>query len=89
MTNLLLDLLKAGAPSRIVNVAGEYHKKAKIDFNDLQWERSYDGMAAANQVQLLRILFTYELARRLEGTGVTVNCLHPGAVKTNILEGQP
>ncbi|UCH59644.1 MAG: SDR family oxidoreductase, partial [Anaerolineales bacterium] len=66
-----------------VNVAGEYHRKVSIQFDDLMSEQNYDGNRASNQAKLALILFTYELARRLEGTGVTVNCLHPGAVATD------
>lgn len=83
LTNLLLDTLKASAPARVVNVAGDYHRKATIDFDDLMSERNYSGTQANNQAKLALILFTYELARRLVGTGVTVNCLHPGAVATD------
>lgn len=83
LTNLLLDTLKTSAPARVVNVAGEYHRKVSIQFDDLMSEKNYDGNRASNQAKLALILFTYELARRLEGTGVTVNCLHPGAVATD------
>lgn len=82
LTSLLLDMLKASAPARVVNVAGDYHRKATIDFDDLMSERDYNGMRANNQAKLALVLFTYELARQLEGTGVTANCLHPGAVAT-------
>ncbi len=83
LTNLLLDVLKTSAPSRVVNVAGDFHRKATINFDDLMFERNYSGTQANNQAKLALILFTYELARRLEGTEVTVNSLHPGAVATN------
>jgi NAD(P)-dependent dehydrogenase (short-subunit alcohol dehydrogenase family) len=83
LTNLLLDILKASAPARVVNVAGDFHRKATIDFDDLMSEANYSGVRANNQAKLALILFTYELARRLEGTRVTVNCLHPGAVATD------
>lgn len=83
LTNLLLDTLKASAPARVINVAGDFHRKANIPFDDLMSEKDYNGIRANNQAKLALILFTYELARRLEGTGVTVNCLHPGAVGTN------
>ncbi len=89
LTNLLLDVLKASAPVRVVNVAGEYHRKATINFDDLMCERNYSASRANNQAKLALILFTYELARRLEGTGVTVNCLHPGAVATGMLDKDP
>src|SRR5215207_6225037 len=84
LTNLLLDLLKASAPARIVNVASDAHKGMKINFDDLQLEKNYGGMMgpAYGQSKLANILFTYELARRLAGTGVTVNALHPGLVRT-------
>lgn len=83
LTNLLLERLKASAPARVVNVAGDYHRKATIQFDDLMAEKDYNGIRANNQAKLALILFTYELARRLDGTGVTVNCLHPGAVATD------
>jgi NAD(P)-dependent dehydrogenase (short-subunit alcohol dehydrogenase family) len=83
LTNLLLELLKASAPARIINVAGDFHRKATIQFDDLMSEKYYDGVRASNQAKLALILFTYELSRRLDGTGVTVNCLHPGAVATD------
>ena len=86
LTLLLLDLLKASAPSRIVNVSSsEAQLPARLDTNDLQFERrKYNGIAAYRQSKLLMNAFTFELARRLAGTGVTANCLHPGAVATNI-----
>ena len=86
LTLLLLDLLKANAPSRIVNVSSsEAQHPALLDTNDLQFERwKYGGVAAYRQSKLLMNAFTFELARRLAGTGVTANCLHPGAVATNI-----
>jgi NAD(P)-dependent dehydrogenase (short-subunit alcohol dehydrogenase family) len=83
LTNLLLDELKASAPARVVNVAGDFHRKATIRFDDLMSEQDYSGAAANNQAKLALILFTYELARRLEGTGVTANCLHPGPTATD------
>jgi NAD(P)-dependent dehydrogenase (short-subunit alcohol dehydrogenase family) len=83
LTNLLLDDLKAGAPARVVNVAGDYHRRVSLDFNDLMSEVGYNGITANNRAKLALILFTYELARRLEGTRVTSNCLHPGAVATD------
>ncbi len=84
LTNLLLDALKAAAPSRIVNVASESHRTAQIDFDDLQGKKFYNGMRAYGQSKLANVLFTYELARRLEGSRVSVNALHPGFVATNI-----
>jgi retinol dehydrogenase-14 len=89
LTNLLLERLQASVPARIINVAGAYHRQGRIHFDDLQLARAYTGTAANNQSQLARVLFTYELARRLEGTGVTVNCLHPGSVRTDIMRDIP
>jgi NAD(P)-dependent dehydrogenase (short-subunit alcohol dehydrogenase family) len=87
LTNLLLDVLKASAPSRIVNVASGEQRNGTIDFDDLQGEKGYKGAKAYSQSKLATVLFTYELARRLEGTGVTANCLHPGVVGTNLGSG--
>ncbi len=84
LTHLLLDLLTASSPSRIVNVSSSAHKGAKIDFDDLQGERKYRGYRAYGQSKLAQILFTVEFAKRLEGTGVSVNCCHPGVVKTDL-----
>ncbi|NIS81250.1 MAG: SDR family NAD(P)-dependent oxidoreductase [Anaerolineales bacterium] len=89
LTNLLIDTLKAGRPSRIVNVAGDYHRKGTIDFEDLMCEKDYSGSKANNQAKLALVLFTYEMARRLAGIGVTVNCLHPGAVATDGIQSDP
>jgi NAD(P)-dependent dehydrogenase (short-subunit alcohol dehydrogenase family) len=83
LTNLLLDTLKASAPARIVNVASAAHRGAQINFADVQGQRRYSGWRAYAQSKLANLLFTYELARRLEGTGVTANALHPGFVATN------
>jgi NAD(P)-dependent dehydrogenase (short-subunit alcohol dehydrogenase family) len=82
LTIQLLDLLKASAPARIVNVSSGAHLGASIDFEDLQEEHSYQMMKAYGQSKLANVLFTYELARRLQGSGVTVNALHPGTVAT-------
>ncbi len=87
LTNLLLERLKASAPSRIVNVASADHSNGAIDFDDLQGEKGYKGAKAYSQSKLTNVLFTYELARRLQGTGVTANCLHPGVVGTNLGSG--
>jgi retinol dehydrogenase 14 len=83
LTDLLLDLLKASAPSRIVNVTSDAHKGAKVHFEDLQGEKRFSGWQAYSQSKLAMILFTHELAKRLDGTGVTVNSAHPGVVRTN------
>src|SRR6266545_3993807 len=80
LTNLLLDTVKASAPARIINVSSAAHKSGKIEFDNLQGERSYNGFAAYGNSKLANILFTIELARRLEGTSITVNALHPGMV---------
>jgi len=84
LTHLLLDQLTASSPSRIVNVSSSAHKGAKIDFDDLQGERKYRGYRAYGQSKLAQVLFTVELAKRLEGTGITVNCCHPGVVRTDL-----
>ena len=83
LTNLLLDTLKRSVPARVVNVAGDFHRKATIQFDDLMSERDYTYVRANNQAKLALILFTYELSRRLTGVGVTANCLHPRAVGTD------
>src|SRR5690349_4843562 len=85
LTNLLLDSLRAAAPSRIVNVSSGAHSGARLDFDDLQSERKYNPVGVYGRTKLANILFTYELARRLQGTGVTANCLHPGVVGTKLL----
>jgi NAD(P)-dependent dehydrogenase (short-subunit alcohol dehydrogenase family) len=87
LTDLLLDVLKASAPSRIINVASGEQRNGTIDFDDLQGENGYKGAKAYSQSKLANVLFTYELARRLEGTGVSANCLHPGVVGTNLGSG--
>jgi NAD(P)-dependent dehydrogenase (short-subunit alcohol dehydrogenase family) len=81
LTNLLLDTLKASAPARIINVSSNAHASGKIEFDNLQGEREY-GPRAYDNSKLANILFTMELARRLAGTGVTANALHPGFVAT-------
>ena len=82
LTELLLDRLKASAPARIVTVSSNAQSLGKIDFEDLQGERRYSGQDAYNQSKLASVMFTYELARRLAGTGVTANVLHPGVVNS-------
>jgi NAD(P)-dependent dehydrogenase (short-subunit alcohol dehydrogenase family) len=84
LTNLLLERLKASAPSRVVNVASTAHSAARkgIPFDDLQTTSHYAGMRVYGESKLANILFTLELARRLEGSGVTANALHPGTVRT-------
>src|SRR5437764_4172946 len=83
LTNLLLDVLKASAPARIVNVSSNSHKAGYIKLDNLQSKNPYRSMKVYGQAKLAVVLFTYELARRLKGTGVTVNCLHPGFVATH------
>jgi NAD(P)-dependent dehydrogenase (short-subunit alcohol dehydrogenase family) len=80
LTARLLDRLRASAPSRIVNVASEAHRGATLDFADLQNRQAYSGWNAYRRSKLANILFTRALARRLEGSGVAANCLHPGFV---------
>ncbi len=83
LTNLLLDLLTASAPARIVNVSSAAHLNGPLDFDDLQTiHYSFGGYRAYGHSKLANIMFTYELARRLEGTRVTANALHPGTVNT-------
>jgi len=88
LTALLRDKL-AFAPARIVNVASDAHRGAKLDFGDLQSAHSYGGMRAYSRSKLCNILFTRELARRLSGTGVTANCLHPGFVNSRFGDNNP
>ena len=85
LTNLLLDMLKSNAPARVVTVASNMHRGATIDFDDLQSERAYKPLRVYCRTKLANVLFTKELARRLQGTGVTANCLHPGVVATKLL----
>jgi NAD(P)-dependent dehydrogenase (short-subunit alcohol dehydrogenase family) len=82
LTNLLLDLLKGSAPARIVNVSSDAHQAGHIDFDDIENKKSYSGFSVYGQSKLANILFTYELARRLGNSGVTVNAMHPGFVGT-------
>ena len=89
LTNLLLDLLKKSAPARVVNVASNGHYGGTLDFDDLGFERGYQIMRAYSRSKLAEVLFTRELARRLSGTGVTANCVHPGAVATKIWDRAP
>jgi NAD(P)-dependent dehydrogenase (short-subunit alcohol dehydrogenase family) len=86
LTNLLLPVLSQSLPARIVNVASDAHKGVSINFDDIQFKQKYSGWKAYQQSKLANILFTYELARRIEGTRVTANTLHPGFVSTNFLQ---
>lgn len=89
LTNLLLDRIKASAPARIINLSSSVHQQANLTFDDLQSEhdRGRAGLKAYGRTKLMNILFTRELARRLSGTGVTVNAVHPGVVATSIWSG--
>jgi NAD(P)-dependent dehydrogenase (short-subunit alcohol dehydrogenase family) len=84
LTNLLLGRLKHSAPARVVTVASNAQRLGRIDFDDLQGERSYSGARAYNQSKLANVLFTHELARRLSASAVTANALHPGLVSTSL-----
>ena len=89
LTSLLLDTLKESAPSRVITVSSVAHRNCALDFDDLQGERRYSGFGAYSRSKLANILFTRELSRRLEGTGVTASCLHPGVVATGIFRNLP
>jgi NAD(P)-dependent dehydrogenase (short-subunit alcohol dehydrogenase family) len=89
LTRLLEPKLVASAPSRIISVASEAHRWGTLRFDDLMGARAYDGWKAYTQSKLANIVFTYELARRLAGTGVTANCLHPGLVATGFANAGP
>jgi retinol dehydrogenase-14 len=89
LTELLLDRLVASAPARIVTTASVGHYRGTMDFDDLGFEHGYQIMRAYGRSKLANVLHTRHLAARLEGTGVTVNCLHPGTVATNIWSGAP
>lgn len=82
LTNLLLDVLKASAPSRVVNVSSDAHFTGHMDFEDLQEEKRYRAMKSYAQSKLAQVLFTHELAEITKGSGISVNCVHPGAVRT-------
>lgn len=89
LTNLLLNVLKKSAPSRVINVSSGVHKRASLDFDDLQSEKKYSSFGTYGKSKLALLLFTYELSRRLKDSGITVNALHPGVVKTNLGRDQP
>ena len=89
LTELLLDLLKASAPARIINVSSGMHRTAKLNFSDLQARRRYRPLKQYAVTKLLNVLWTYELARRLEGTGVTANAMSPGFTATRIFRDFP
>lgn len=85
LTNLLLPQLKTGSPSRIINISSGAHAHATLDFDDLQAQRGYQPKSVYGRSKLANVLFTYELSRRLAGTGVTANCVNPGVVATKML----
>ena len=89
LTQLLLERIVQSAPARIVNVASIAHRRGTMDFDDLFFERGYRVMRAYSRSKLANVLYTRALAQKLAGTVVTVNCLHPGAVDTNIWSGAP
>ena len=89
LTNLLLDRLIQSGPARIVNVSSAAHHRGRLDFDDLQSTKRYGKVKAYADSKLMNVLFTRELARRLEGTTVTTNALHPGVVDTNIMGNAP
>lgn len=86
LTHGLRERLLASAPARVVNTSSDAHKGARLDFNDLQSANGYSGFPVYKKSKLANILFTSELARRWAGTGVTVNCLHPGFVATRFAD---
>jgi NAD(P)-dependent dehydrogenase (short-subunit alcohol dehydrogenase family) len=87
LTNLLLELLKAGVPSRVINVTAP--SSSKLDLDDLQGERRFRALTAFGRSKMCNLLFTYELARRLEGTGLSVNAFHPGLVRSTLMAEAP
>jgi retinol dehydrogenase 14 len=89
LTTLLTDLLVKSAPARVVSVASVGHRSGTLDFDDLGYEQGYKIMRAYSRSKLANVLFSNELARRLAGTGVTSNSMHPGAVSTRIWSGAP
>ena len=86
LTNLLSDLLKKSAPSRVVTVSSEAQRWGKMDFDDLQSKKRYRGFPVYGMTKLANVMFTFELAERLKGTGVTANCMHPGTVNTGFAQ---
>ena len=89
LTNLLLEIILNSKQGRIINVAGELHRRGKINFEDIEYSKDYSGFKVLNQAKLADILFVYKLARKLKDTKVTANCFHPGFVSTNIINNDP
>lgn len=89
LTHLLLDRLKSSARSRIINVSSEAHRRVNLDFDNLQGEKKFSGFSAYSITKFCNILFTYELSRKLQGTGVKVNAMHPGYLSTGIFRAAP
>jgi len=89
LTNELLDLMKASTPSRIVIVSSEAHRSARLDFDDLQFQKNYGAFSAYAKTKLCNLLMNLELSRRLERTQITTNALHPGVVATGIFREAP
>jgi NAD(P)-dependent dehydrogenase (short-subunit alcohol dehydrogenase family) len=83
LTHLLLDTITASAPARIINVASNAHQGYTINFDDIGYKKQYGGWTTYGASKLANIMFTYELAQRLDGTGITANVMHPGFVNTN------
>jgi NAD(P)-dependent dehydrogenase (short-subunit alcohol dehydrogenase family) len=88
LTNLLVETLKANAPARIINISSVVHSQAHLDLDDLQCKKRYSGMTPYNRSKLANLLFTYDLARRLEGTGVTVNAVGLGLTRSGLYRRQ-
>jgi len=89
LTTLLLDTLRRSAPCRVINVASEAHRGARLDLDDLQLARRYSGWRAYANSKLCNLLFTYELARRVEGTGIAVHAVHPGTIASGFGRNTP
>jgi NAD(P)-dependent dehydrogenase (short-subunit alcohol dehydrogenase family) len=87
LTGMLLDALRKSAQGRIVSVSSTAHSRGLVDFDDLQMEQHYRSYQQYANTKLMNIVFTYALARRLEGTPVTANCLHPGVIRTGLMRG--
>jgi NAD(P)-dependent dehydrogenase (short-subunit alcohol dehydrogenase family) len=87
LTNLLLDRLRESAPARVVTTSSDAHRGGLIDLDDLDGERRWSSMRAYSHSKLANVLFTRELARRLEGAGVVANCFHPGVIRTRLTRG--